>query len=108
MPKIILLLSIVFLSGCTGPLALVGQIYGGADTASTIVSGKGVVDNMVSDHKGMDCRIHRVFKDEPMCKELPLSELGERMWVMNCHTYGFDDDDRPYCKEKDLDEIFGQ
>ena len=66
MPKIILLLSIVFLSGCSGPLALVGQIYGGADTASTIVSGKGVVDNMVSDAKNMDCRIHRVFKDEPI------------------------------------------
>ena len=57
------------MSGCTGPLALVGQIYGGADTLSSITTGKSATDTIISTGSKKDCRIYRFFKGEPVCKE---------------------------------------
>ena len=36
---------------------------------SNITTGKGVVDNVVSEMNGADCRIHRLFKGEEICKK---------------------------------------
>lgn len=94
------------LTGCTGPLAVLGQIYGGADAITSITTGKGATDTLISSGVNKDCRIHRVFRNEPMCKEIPLSELGETMLHMNCDTYSFTDAGHPYCKEMD-DELNG-
>ena len=58
-----------FISGCTGPLAVVGQIYGGADTITSITTGKSATDTIISTGTKKDCRIHRLFKEEPVCKE---------------------------------------
>jgi len=58
------------MGGCTGPLALVGQIYGGADTLTSITTGKSATDTIMSKGSNKDCRIHRLFKDEPVCKEI--------------------------------------
>ena len=57
------------MSGCTGPLALVGQIYGGADTFTSLMTGKSATDTIISTGSNKDCRIHRLFKEEPVCKE---------------------------------------
>ena len=66
-----ILTSILFLSigGCTGPLAVIGQIYSGADTITSLTSGKSVTDTIISQGSNKDCRLHRIFKEEPMCKE---------------------------------------
>ena len=56
-------------SGCTGPLAIVGQIYGGADTITSLTTGKSATDTIISKGSNKDCRIHRLFKEEPVCKE---------------------------------------
>ena len=58
-----------FISGCTGPLAVIGQIYGGADTITSITTGKSATDTIISTGAKKDCRIHRLFKEEPVCKE---------------------------------------
>ena len=58
-----------FISGCTGPLAVIGQIYGGADTITSITTGKSATDTIISTGTKKDCRIHRLFKEEPVCKE---------------------------------------
>ena len=58
-----------FISGCTGPLAVVGQIYGGADTITSMTTGKSATDTIISTGTNKDCRIHRLFKEEPICKE---------------------------------------
>ena len=47
----------------------VSLIYGGLDMTSNITTGKGVVDNVVSEMNGADCRIHRLFKGEEICKK---------------------------------------
>lgn len=56
---------IVVVSGCSS----VSLIYGGLDMTSNITTGKGVVDNVVSEMNGADCRIHRLFKGEEICKK---------------------------------------
>ena len=68
MRKIIFFLMLC-MSGCTGPLALVGQIYGGADTLTSLTTGKSATDTIISTGSNKDCRIHRLFKEEPVCKE---------------------------------------
>jgi len=45
------------------------MIYTGADTAASVTTGKGFIDNVVSEMNGADCRIHRLFKGEEICKE---------------------------------------
>ena len=67
--RIIIFLLILCISGCSGPLALVGQIYGGADTLTSITTGKSATDTIISTGSNKDCRIHRLFKGEPVCKE---------------------------------------
>ena len=57
------------IGGCTGPLAVIGQIYGGADTFTSITTGKSATDTIISTGSNKDCRIHRLFKEEPVCKE---------------------------------------
>ena len=67
--RIIIFFSMLCISGCTGPLALVGQIYGGADTLTSLTTGKSATDTIISTGSNKDCRIHRLFKEEPVCKE---------------------------------------
>jgi hypothetical protein len=69
--KILILISILMLwiGGCTGPLAVIGQIYGGADTITSLTTGKNATDIIISKGSDKDCRIYRLFKEEPMCKE---------------------------------------
>ena len=55
--------------GCTGPLAVIGQIYGGADTITSLTTGKSATDTIISEGSDKDCRLHRLFKEEPICKE---------------------------------------
>ena len=57
------------IGGCTGPLAIIGQIYGGADTITSLTTGKSATDTIISEGSDKDCRLHRLFKEEPMCKE---------------------------------------
>ena len=67
--RLIIFFLMLCMSGCTGPLALVGQIYGGADTFTSITTGKSATDTIISTGSNKDCRIHRLFKEEPVCKE---------------------------------------
>ena len=67
--RIIIFFLMLCMSGCTGPLALVGQIYGGADALTSLTTGKGATDTIISTSSNKDCRIHRLFKEEPVCKE---------------------------------------
>ena len=67
--RIVIFFLMLCMSGCTGPLALVGQIYGGADTLTSITTGKSATDTIISTGSNKDCRIHRLFKEEPVCKE---------------------------------------
>ena len=67
--RIIIFFLMFFISGFTGPLAVVGQIYGGADTITSITTGKSATDTIISTGANKDCRIHRLFKEEPVCKE---------------------------------------
>jgi len=57
------------LVGCTGPLAVIGQIYGGADTITSLTTGKSATDTIISEGSDKDCRLHRLFKEEPICKD---------------------------------------
>ena len=59
----------LLIGGCTGPLAVIGQIYGGADTITSLTTGKGATDTIISKGSDKDCRLYRLFKEEPMCKE---------------------------------------
>ena len=68
--RIIIFFLMLCMSGCTGPLALVGQIYGGADTLTSLTTGKSATDTIISTGSNKDCRIHRLFKEEPVCKEI--------------------------------------
>jgi hypothetical protein len=73
MPKIILLFFLIlFINGCTGPLAVIGQIYGGADTISSLTTGKSATDAIISTGSKQDCRIHRLFKEKPVCKKIDI------------------------------------
>lgn len=67
--RIIIFFLMFFISSCTGPLAVVGQIYGGADTITSLTTGKSATDTIISTGANKDCRIHRLFKEEPVCKE---------------------------------------
>ena len=64
----ILLISmlIVAVSGCSTTAAM---IYTGVNTAASVTTGKGFIDNVVSEMNGADCRIYRLFKGEEICKE---------------------------------------
>ena len=68
--RMIIFFLMLCISGCTGPLALVGQIYGGADNLTSITTGKSATDTIISTGSNKDCRIHRLFKKEPVCKEI--------------------------------------
>ena len=57
---------IVVVSGCSTTAAM---IYTGVNTAASITTGKGFIDNTLSAIKNKDCRIHRLFKGEEICKE---------------------------------------
>jgi len=73
MRKIILLFFLMsFINGCTGPLAVIGQIYGGADTISSLTTGKSATDTIISTGSKQDCRIHRLFKEKPICKKIDI------------------------------------
>ncbi|MDC1023215.1 hypothetical protein OAR00_01530 [Alphaproteobacteria bacterium] len=70
MRSIILIIFLMLLiKGCTGPLAIIGQIYGGADTITSLTTGKSATDTIISKGSNKDCRIHRIFKDKPVCLE---------------------------------------
>jgi|TARA_R110000823_G_scaffold49298_1_gene124566 hypothetical protein len=45
------------------------MIYTGADTAASVTTGKGFIDNVLSAINDKDCRLHRFFKGEEICKE---------------------------------------
>ena len=73
MHKIILLFFLIlFINGCTGPLAVIGQIYGGADAISSLTTGKSATDTIISTGSKQDCRIHRLFKEKPVCKKIDI------------------------------------
>ena len=67
--KILISILLLSIGGCTGPLAVIGQIYGGADAVTSLTTGKSATDTIISKGSDKDCRIHRLFKEEPMCKE---------------------------------------
>ena len=67
--KIFISILMLCIGGCTGPLAVIGQIYGGADTITSLTTGKSATDTIISEGSDKDCRIHRLFKEEPVCKE---------------------------------------
>ena len=81
--RIIIFFLMLCMSGCTGPLALVGQIYGGADTLTSLTTGKSATDTIISTGSNKDCRIHRLFKEEPVCKEINKNiEIKEKKVIM--------------------------
>ena len=67
--KILISILLLSIGGCTGPLGVIGQIYGGADTITSLTTGKSANDTILSQFSNKDCRLHRLFKEEPMCKE---------------------------------------
>ena len=67
--KILISILLLSIGGCTGPLAVIGQIYGGADTITSLTTGKSATDTIISKGSDKDCRLYRLFKEEPMCKE---------------------------------------
>ena len=67
--KIFISILMLCIGGCTGPLAVIGQIYGGADTITSLTTGKSATDTIISEGSDKDCRIHRLFKEEPVCKK---------------------------------------
>ena len=56
----------VVVSGCSTTATMV---YTGVDTATSITTGKVFIDNVLSTIKDKDCRLHRLFKGEEICKE---------------------------------------
>ena len=48
---------------------LIVVVSGCVNTAASVTTGKGFIDNVVSEMNGADCRIHRLFKGEEICKE---------------------------------------
>ena len=67
--KILISILLLSIGGCTGPLAVIGQIYGGADTITSLTTGKSATDTIISEGSDKDCRLHRLFKEEPICKK---------------------------------------
>ena len=57
---------IVAVSGCSTTATM---IYTGADTAASVTTGKGFIDNVLSAINDKDCRLHRFLKGEEICKE---------------------------------------
>ena len=57
---------IVAVSGCSTTAAMIST---GVNTAASITTGKGFIDNTLSAIKNKDCRTHRLFKGEEICKE---------------------------------------
>jgi hypothetical protein len=73
--------AVLLLSGCTGPLLVAGQIYGGADVISSATTGKSLPDTIVSEVNGEDCYIHRVFKGEDICKKEVVKKSNEEIQI---------------------------
>ena len=83
MHKIILLFFLIlFINGCTGPLAVIGQIYGGADAISSLTTGKSATDTIISTGSKQDCRIHRLFKEKPVCKKIDIKNEENKKRIM--------------------------
>ena len=78
--RLIFLISLFVLCivGCTGPLAVIGQIYGGADTISSLTTGKSATDTIISTGSKQDCRIHRLFKEKPVCEKIDIKNVENK------------------------------
>lgn len=73
--------AVLLLSGCTGPLLVAGQIYGGADVISSATTGKSLPDTIVSEINGEDCYIHRVFKGKDVCEKEFVKKSNEEIQI---------------------------
>ena len=72
--KILTVLAVISLSGCVAaPLVITG--VGVASVASTETTGKSITDHAVSTVRDQDCKIARVWNDQPVCQDSALTRL---------------------------------
>jgi|OM-RGC.v1.028949905 hypothetical protein len=90
---------IILLSGCAGPAAIIGQVYSGVDALTSITTGRGAADTVISEINSKDCKVFRLFKGKKVCKELTEEAKVDRMMRMGCKIFSFDENNMPYCKE---------
>ena len=66
MKKITIILSFLFLAGCSTPLFVAKA---SADGVSYFHTGKTLTDNVFSNIMGKDCSFFNLFTEKPLCKE---------------------------------------
>jgi len=72
--KILTVLTVISLSGCVAaPLVITG--VGVASVASNETTGKSITDHAVSTVRDQDCKIARVWNDQPVCQDPTLNKL---------------------------------
>ena len=74
MNKILAVSFLFLLSGCvTAPLVLTG--LSASSVVVTETTGKGIIDHAVSTATHRDCRVSRVFNDQPVCQDPALTKI---------------------------------
>jgi len=60
---------IVMLTGCTGPLAVIGYMKSGGDIVSFVETDKTLNDHALSALTDKDCSMFRILNDKEICVE---------------------------------------
>ncbi len=66
--RILMVLTVIPLSGCAAPFLLTGLGLGGVAVNET--TGKSITDHTVSAVNDQDCRVSRMFKDQEVCRDV--------------------------------------
>ena len=92
--KSIVAVSLIFLlSSCGIPAPLVTSLVL-SDTVSYATTDKSLVDAGMSTATRQNCTLSNALKGERVCKT-----YVDLLLEMNCDTYSWDKNNRPYCKD---------
>ena len=98
---IYLFLIICTLSGCAGIPAIVLQAVSAADVVSGITTGKTAASSVMSEVKGQDCVIYRMFKGKKVCQDQGIEDLID----LGCDIYAWDEENKVYCKKENTKQV---
>ena len=85
---------ILILYGCGSISLPVVVVKGSAEGFTYAETGKTLTSHLLSFIIEKDCSIFNFFYDKKICEEY----LIDKMMAIDCHTYGFDEDDQPFCR----------
>jgi hypothetical protein len=69
----IAVLATLLVTGCAAPVLVTG--VGVTSVVSTETTGKGLADHAISQVQDKDCKLARVFENEPTCRARPIAPV---------------------------------